>query len=68
MKKRLSQFEQKKLLDEYYVKCIAYYRASNESTFREVVDAEHECNVNGIRSSEITKVRFSALNEVEKNA
>ena len=67
-KKRLNHLEQKQLLDKYRSKCVSYYKSSNEQTLRDVVDAEHECVVNNIRSSEITKVRFSALNEVEQNA
>lgn len=64
-KKKLNPIEQKNLLDKYYDCCIAYYRNSNESTFKAVVDSEHDCNLYGIRASEVTKVRFDALHEVE---
>jgi len=64
-KKRLSVYEQNKLLNEYSKACENYYRDSNEQTLASVVKVEHECNANGVRTSDLTKVRFSALNKVE---
>lgn len=66
-KKRLTPVEQKRLLAVYHDCCVEYYKSVNDKTFQAVVEAEHYCNTSGIRASEVTKVRFAALHEVENN-
>ena len=66
-RKHLNPVEQKRLLAVYHDRCVEYYKNVNDTTFQEVVEAEHVCNVKGIRASELTKTRFAALHEVENN-
>lgn len=61
-KKRTSAAEQRIFLMEYETSCDRYYEKPDAMNLEAVRKAEQLCNSAGIKTSEMTKARFKALN------
>ena len=66
MSKTVSVEQHNSLLSMYEAACLEFYKNSNEANLQAVVEAEHNCVHARIRRSELTKIRFTAMNAAEE--